>query len=134
MCHRETHLLAKLDHGADDRFQFEWPLRFDVLKHRRFVMADLSCSPDPLLDCYAQIDSQFLRHRLGFGHHLDCQSARLRALDNLYKRCAGQCAYGVERDAAHKLHPYLVTDVGSTRTAEPGSDDCFCYCSATLAL
>src|SRR5690242_16823460 len=61
---------AELDDGADQRIDLRRTPRFDVLKHRRLVRADLFRAGDPPVDSDAERDAELPRDHLGLTHHV----------------------------------------------------------------
>src|SRR5215831_13166968 len=69
---------SELDDGAHERVDLERAAGFDVLQHRRLVLADLLGAGNALVDADAERNAELVRDGLCFAHHLDAQLSRER--------------------------------------------------------
>src|SRR5262245_54329677 len=97
-------------------------------------MSNFLRSFDPLFDGNADVDAQLSSYGFNFRHDLGGQGARLRALDDLDERGARERADRVESYAPHQLHPHIVPDVRTDRTAEAGFYESIRNAPAPFAL
>ena len=109
---------AQLRHDPHQGLDLERPARFDVLQHRRLVLAHSFRPRDALLDCMAERHAQLLSDLSRFAHHIGCQPAGGREAADLGQRGPGQGADRVERQIAPRLKPDLRADVGERRRAK----------------
>ena len=78
MRRRRAGELPQFDDGADQRVDLERAPRFEVLQHRRLVLAHALRAGDPLFDRMPEHDPELLTDLLRFGHHRSRQLAGLR--------------------------------------------------------
>src|SRR5436190_3037483 len=116
----DAELVAEFNNRTDNGFQFRRLTGFDVLQHRRLVLANLLGAFESLLDADANIYAKFLRDCIRFTHDSCGERSGLRAADDFDEGCASQCANRVVGDVAHELDPNVVTELRANRATQAG--------------